>query len=217
MFTRYGAAMGRSGTEVPEADFREAVVETLWHPLRARLLTALAERPDVTIRQLAKRLDESSRRVRHQVNALVDLGLVEVTGEASRRGVIERHYASRVVMDFPDETVMPPALRLRFSREIVRLVLADIGIASAAGTFATIPDRYECRFYGEVDDQCLEELTEIHNRAYREIADTVEAGRERTRESGEPGIEVVSALFFFEAPLWKSIATEPTEDDAKRD
>jgi DNA-binding transcriptional ArsR family regulator len=195
--------------KVLEADLRDAVVEALQHPLKAKVLTALAERPGVTIRQLAERLKESPRRIRHQVTALVDLGLVEVSAEVRRRGVIERRYASRVAMDFPGEEIMRPALRLRYSKEVVRMLMTDVGAATAAGTFAVRPDRYECRFYGEVDEQCLEELAEIHERAYREIAETFAAGRARVWESGEPGTEVVSALLFFDAELWGRAAREP--------
>jgi DNA-binding transcriptional ArsR family regulator len=202
--------MGGSDAKlVLEADLHDAVVEALQHPLKAKVLTALAERPDVTIRQVAERLKESPRRVRHQINALLDVGLVEVSAEVRRRGVIERRYSSRVAMDFPGEDVMSPALRLRYSKEVVRMLMADVGAATAAGTFASGPDRYECRFYGEVDDQCLEELGEIHERVYREIAETFTAGRERVWESGEAGTEVVSALLFFDAALWGQPTKEP--------
>jgi DNA-binding transcriptional ArsR family regulator len=181
-----------------EAPLRDA----LEHPLKARLLIALAERPDVTIRQMAERLGETPRRVRHQVGALVDAGLAEVSSEVSRRGVVERHYSSRVEVDFPSTDMIGPELRLRCSQEIVRLLLGDIGVASSAGTFATAPDRCECRFYGEVDERCLEELVEVHARVYREIGEIVSAGRDRVRETGEPGTEIVSALLFFDAALW---------------
>jgi DNA-binding transcriptional ArsR family regulator len=201
--------MGGLSANVTDPAHREAVIEALQHPLKSKVLTALAERPGVTIRQLSERLKESPRRVRHQVNALVESGLAEVSAEVRRRGVIERRYATRATMDFPGDEIIDPALRLRVSKEIVRTLMADVGAATAAGTFAARPDRYECRFYGEVDDQCLEELTEIHERAYREIADTFTAGRERVWESGEPGTEVVSALLFFEAALWGKAAEEP--------
>ncbi|HEX4307806.1 MAG TPA: helix-turn-helix domain-containing protein [Solirubrobacterales bacterium] len=201
--------MGGSDADVLDADLRDAVLEALQHPLKAKVLTALAERPGVTIRQMAERLKESPRRIRHQVNALVEVGLVEVSAEVRRRGVIERRYASRVAMDFPGDDIMDPALRLRYSKEVVRMLMNDVGAATAAGTFAVGPDRYECRFYGEVDDQCLEELAEIHERVYREFVETFVAGRERVRESGEPGTEVVSALLFFDAELWGRTAKEP--------
>lgn len=194
--------------KVLEPDFRDAVVEALQHPLKAKVLTALAERPGVTIRQLSERLKESPRRIRHQVNALVDLGLVEVSAEVRRRGVIERRYASRVAMNFSGDDIMSPGLRLQYSKEVVRMLMADVGAATAAGTFAAGPDRYECRFYGEVDERCLEELAEIHERVYRQIAETFTAGRERVWESGEPGTEVVSALLFFDAALWGQVREE---------
>jgi DNA-binding transcriptional ArsR family regulator len=200
---------GSEANSVQGTGLHDAVAEALQHPLKSKLLTALAERPGVTIRQLSERLKESPRRIRHQVNSLVENGLVEVSAEVRRRGVIERRYTSRVVMDFPGDDAMTPAQRLRYSKEVVRTLMADVGTATAAGTFAAAPNRYECRFYGEVDDQCLEELAEIHERAYREIAEAFTAGRERAFESGERGTEVVSALLFFDAELWGKVADEP--------
>jgi DNA-binding transcriptional ArsR family regulator len=194
--------METSSPRPTEVELEAALIDAIEHPLKARLLTALAERPGVTIRQMAERLGEPPRRVRHQLGTLVEAGLVEVTAEESRRGVVERRYASRVEVNFPSTDVISPELRLRFSQEVVRMLLGDIGVASSQGTFATAPDRFECRFYGEVDERCLEELVEIHERVYREIGEVVSAGRDRVRESGEPGTEIVSALLLFDAALW---------------
>lgn len=181
---------------------REALKKAISHPVKNKVIAALAERPDVTIRQMAERLGEPPRRIRHQVEALVAKGLVEVTGEERRRGVIERRYALVGTLDFEDTEWLTPEVRVRFAKEIVKLLLADIGVAAAAGTFGVHPDRAEVRFYGEVDDACLAELAELHMKAYREINEAITAGRERVWESGAPGTEVVSGLFFFESPLW---------------
>ncbi|HEY2480097.1 MAG TPA: helix-turn-helix domain-containing protein [Solirubrobacterales bacterium] len=178
-----------------------AVAEAFAHPLRGKILVALSERPDITIGEVAERLGESPRRVRHHIEAILDQGLAEVTGEESRGGVIQRRYGTgRLIVDggdsLSDEKVVEVA------KATARLLMEDIGVAARADTQGRRADDLEARMYGEVDDACLEELVDLHWRAYHDIFRAFEEGRERVRQSGRPGTEVVSALFFFEAPLW---------------
>lgn len=198
----------RSTSDFPDPPDPQAYAEAVAHPLRGRILAALAERPDTTIRRLAERLEEPPRRVRHHLKALLDRSLVEVTGEETYRGVIQRRYG-RAWMGIDDVSPLSTELRVALAKAAVRLMLADMRAAAAGGVLCTRPDELQVRMYGEVDDTCLEELAEIHWRAYREIRQTVAEGSKRVRESGEPGTEVVSALLHFEAPVWGRLSKEP--------
>jgi DNA-binding transcriptional ArsR family regulator len=180
---------------------RQLIVDVFAHPLRARILTALSERPGTTVRAVAERLGVPASRVRPQIEALVDLGLAEVTGEEIVGGVLRRRYGAgptRIPAANPEDAGM----MIEVGKVIVRMVMESIAVAASAGTLSRRPDDFEVRMYGEVDEACLEQLRDLHQRAYDDIFDAIEAGRERVRESGEPGTEIVSALFFFEAPLW---------------
>jgi DNA-binding transcriptional ArsR family regulator len=57
------------------AELKAALIETLSHPLRARILTVIWERPGVTIKQIAERIDEPARKVRHHVERMVEADL----------------------------------------------------------------------------------------------------------------------------------------------
>lgn len=185
-----------------------ALVEAYLHPLRGRILAAVSERPAVTVQEVARRLDEPPRRVRHHLGVLVDLGLVEMIAEDRRPGGIERRYGSRQI-EFDDADGSTVEERIEIAKLVARLLLADIVVAASAGTLARDRDECEVRIYGEVDDPCHDELTRIHRRVYGEVLRAVEDGRKRTQESGEAGIEVVCALFFFEAPLWAGGTADP--------
>lgn len=176
----------------------EAQTEALGHPLKALILAALAERPGVSIREVARRLGEPERRVRHQMEKLTDAGLVEVTGEASRRGVIERRYAARysTLLEGDD-----PEIRLSYAITTIKMLFASVAASAAEGAFGSARD-FVVRDFGEVDDASLQKVYEIHDRAFREISEAMAAGRQRIRESGEEGTPVVSALLLFEAALW---------------
>jgi DNA-binding transcriptional ArsR family regulator len=205
--SRYGGGVPHPSSFDWSVDDPQALADATRNVVRGRVLMALAERPGVTIRQVAERIDESPRRVRHHIESLVEAGLAEVTGEESRRGVVQRRYgAPPQAVDRVD--ALSDEDRAEFTRSIVRYVLSDIGTAAAAGTLALTEDKHVVRMYGEVDDEALERLADIHWRAYREIRETIEAGKERLRKSGGSGTEVVSALFYIEAPLWGSIADD---------
>lgn len=190
-----------------EARRRKALAEAMSHPIQGRIMSVLYERPDISIRRIADRLGESPRRIRHQVEALLSTGLVDTTGEEHRRGVVERRYSTVGPNEITDPQGLSTEQQVRMASRIVKLLLDDVAVAARAGTFGRHADRCEARFYGEVDEAGQVELAAIHLRAYREVGAALEAARDRVRESGEPGTEVVSGLFFFEAPLWGSGAS----------
>ncbi len=187
------------------------VAEVYAHPLRGRVLNALSEYPWATVRAVAERVGEPARRVRHQIDALVDLGLIAVTGEEVGRGVLEPRYGA-VPIIVREDTVDPLSQeeRMELAKAASLFLMNDIAVAAAAGTMSRRADDFEMRTYAEVDDECLDELVDLHWRAYSDIFSTVQEGRERVWESGMPGTEIISALFLFEAPLWGKVVRSPS-------
>jgi DNA-binding transcriptional ArsR family regulator len=64
--------------------------EALEHPVRARALEALQDRPGVNAETLAGRVDVSRSAVEHPVRKLIDAGLVTRRAQAGRVHVFER-------------------------------------------------------------------------------------------------------------------------------
>jgi DNA-binding transcriptional ArsR family regulator len=183
----------------------QALEQALSHPLKAQILTVLGERPGSTIREVAERLRESERRVRHQMEKLADANLIEVSAERSRRGVIVRRYANRLPTLF---TGTDEKARLNYALTVVKLLLADVMVAAAERTFAD-PHDFVVRDFGEVDDACVEEVIAIYERAFPEVEKAMKAGRERFRKSGGKRTQLVIGLLLFKAPLWGHQDSEP--------
>jgi DNA-binding transcriptional ArsR family regulator len=201
----------REGADGPE-DIRlvpatpldpEGIAAVHADPVRFRVLQAMAERPGVSIRQISERVGEPPRRVRHQVEALLACGLATITAEKLRAGVIERRYGAPSLL-IEETAPLGRETEASLARAVVLLLLGDVATAEAAGTLSRHRDDVEVRFYGEVDEACLEDLAFIHRRAHFRIQATIETGRERLRVNGGEGIEIVSAHFLFEAPVWTS-------------
>ncbi len=74
----------------------KSAVDLLMHPVRLRIVNALAGGRALTTAQLCERLrDTSQATVYRHVAALADGGILEVDGEQQVRGTIERSYRLR--------------------------------------------------------------------------------------------------------------------------
>jgi DNA-binding transcriptional ArsR family regulator len=182
------------------------LLKSLRHPLRRRMLFALGEMPGVTVRQIARRLNEPSRRVRHHLNWLVEAGLVVVDAERPRRGTIERTYRG---VNIPP--LWPEGWPGRFDSpetkmmllDILRSIFDNVTAAAVAETFEDRDDWCAARTWRQVDAQGWEELARIHENALLEVLAVVEDSKDRLSRSAETPIPTVSALLLFEALPWE--------------
>src|SRR5215212_4743681 len=65
------------------------------HPLRGRILAALAAGAELSPVELARQLDASLGVVSYHVRVLSDAGVVELARTTARRGAIQHHYRLR--------------------------------------------------------------------------------------------------------------------------
>jgi DNA-binding transcriptional ArsR family regulator len=186
---------------------RDELIESLRDPIRRRLLFVLDERSrGATIRQLALRLKEPARRIRHYVEILAETGQVVVERERPSRGTIERTFRAAGSLpllwreDWPGLGITDTKMVLL---DILRLTFDNVTEAIAEGTFAERQGWCAARSWGEVDAQGWQELAEIHEKATLEVVAAFEQAAERLSDGQEGAFPVVSALFFFEALPWQ--------------
>lgn len=179
------------------------LAEAMAHPLRGRLLQAVSERSDqgVSITQLSVRLGEPKRKIRYHIDALENLGLVEIASERNKRGVIERFYRVEQVPFIPHELDDRVQSRL-VAIELVKSVLADASAAIGAKVLGMRPGHALIRLPGEVDQQGWDELTVLSERILRETQAVLAQSGERLKKSQEAPIPTIVALLLFEVPPW---------------
>src|ERR1700742_4729050 len=104
-----------------DAQLLRNLADAMADPLRARIMAAIAERPGISVREIAGWVEETNRKVRYHVEALHSQGLVEVQGEAKRRGAVERQYkvTTPTILHPGDERVITPAQERRISVEVL--------------------------------------------------------------------------------------------------
>jgi DNA-binding transcriptional ArsR family regulator len=197
---------GRAAAEVMGPDGLDALADAMGHPVQSKILFVIADRPGVTIRQVASRLEESERKVRHHLEALVEAGLVSVESEVRVRNTTVRRYAvkRRPHILAEDSELLADAIQRKVSLEILKLILADARGAAVAGTFGTHEGHTEVRFWAEVDREGWEEMVAIHQRAIDEMQAALASCAERLADDEDrTAFPVTSALLLFEAPGWE--------------
>jgi DNA-binding transcriptional ArsR family regulator len=194
-------AASRSPEE--EGSFQALVEVMTGHPLRHRVLSAVCEQVQGrSIREIAARVGEPERRVRHQVEALLESGLIGVARQEERRGTVARYYrAERVPLIWSSEQELSESQLETLGTDILRLVMGDAAEAVRAGTFPS----GDCQVYGRIryplDRRGCVELKEIYERALGEAERAARASAERAASAPEQPVEMVGALLLFEAPL----------------
>ena len=212
--TRLGLARGSGLSEQDEGpnhqspEHLRALADAMAHPVRAKLLFAVAERSEegVSVRQLSQRLREPPRRVRYHLDGLLDLGLVAIADERTRRGVLERFYRAEKMPKLNNEQLEAQGddQARQMCAEVLKAVLADASSAVGAKIFGLRPGHVLARLPGEVDQQGWEELGAVQEETIAELQAVISRSRERLKASGQSPIPALVALFLFEMPRWPS-------------
>jgi len=191
--------------DVPPERLR-ALAEAMAHPVRAKLLFAVAEKSDagVSIRQLSERVREPSRRVRYHLDALLEVGLVGIASRRSRRGVVERFYRIELMPWLTTEELdeYDEDQARQMSVQILKAILGDASLAVGAKVFGLRSGHIVVRIPGEVDDQGWEELGSLQVRALHESQAVLQRSRDRLKSTGDDPISALVALLLFEVPPW---------------
>jgi DNA-binding transcriptional ArsR family regulator len=200
---RARSSLGEQTKRGNEGQAELRLAEAMGHPVRGKLLHAVAEKSEegVSIRQLAARLAEPKRRIRYHLDALSDLGLVEVVRVANCRGAIERFYGVTVTPWITEELADREQARQVYIH-CLKAVLADVHDAIGAKLFGQRPGNTVIRIPMEVDRKGWAELVEIQNRALHEANEAAGRSRDRLRTSSEARISALAAMLLFEVPPW---------------
>jgi DNA-binding transcriptional ArsR family regulator len=182
-----------------------ALAESMKHPLRSRVHAALSERPGATVNQLSRRLDVPARRIRHQIEWLVEAGLVRADSSTRRRNTRELGYRAlhKPLLTEEDEAAMSPEDWRRLALSVLGLLVDDMRRAIDAKTLAAHPGHALVRVPGTVDQTGWDELARLSARNLEELEATIDASARRIREGNEPVVDVSAAFLLFEVPPWQ--------------
>ncbi len=179
------------------------LLKALAHPLKSRILVALAE-TQASPSELATRLDEDFQTVARHVRELrrTDPPLIEEVGQMTVRGGTGHIYKTvgRPVLELGPWESMPQLFREIHSTQAGQMLLGDLAEAIKAGTFDKRSERTMQRIPGTADEQGLREI-EAEMVAVRErVIEILAKSAGRIAEEGTEGFKVSVSTLAFEVP-----------------
>lgn len=182
-----------------ELDEQLALVISSDHTVK--VLTVLFER-EASPKEIAVRLGLKVPTVSHHVKKLLRMGVIELVAEREVRGAIQHIYRAvlRPLVSTEEWGKLDVGVRQQFSVWIVQLILADAAKSFAAKLFDARTNNHLSRTPMVVDEEGVDEVAEIQNRALDEIIQVEATSAGPMVHSGEAGLNLISAMMCFELP-----------------
>jgi DNA-binding transcriptional ArsR family regulator len=188
-------------THLEEVGLGEELAQVISNEITVKALVFLVERAG-SPKEIAAILDISIPKASHHVKKLVRLRMVELIEEREVGGTIQHIYRAivRPIVSTEEWAKLGIPERQRYSVWIVRMLLADAAVSFNAGVFDVHSNRHLSRTPMVVDEEGLDEVAEIQNKALNELIKAEATSAGRRVQSGEPGINVIAAMMCFELP-----------------
>jgi DNA-binding transcriptional ArsR family regulator len=182
-----------------ELDEQLALVISSDHTVK--VLTVLFER-EASPKEIAVRLGLKVPTVSHHVKKLLRMGVIELVAEREVRGAIQHVYRAvlRPLVSTEEWGKLDVGVRQQFSVWIVQLILADTAKSFAAQLFDARTNNHLSRTPLVLDEEGVDKVAEIQNRALSEIIQVEATSAGRMVHSGEAGLNLISAMMCFELP-----------------
>jgi DNA-binding transcriptional ArsR family regulator len=178
------------------------VAKALAHPLRTRILAALADRT-ASPSELAAELDVPLGVLSYHVRRLTALGFLKLVKRVPRRGAVEHYYTATVRPRISDEAWgATPAVVKRASLDAALTQIgSDVGAAVAAGGF-DVSDARVSRLGVVVDEQGWLELAQELDEMAERVGGIEAASRARiaAADAGDQRSAAVVLMLFAPQP-----------------
>ena len=192
------------------APLDEGLIKALAHPLRWRIVEALVERGEASPVELARLLDQPLATVSHHVRVLRDVGSIELTRTAQRRGAIEHYYRALMPAFVDDEQweLIPRMLRRGISGQLFRRIVSEAATAGQDGAFDAAGSHLD-RMIVELDDQGWRDVSEVLLDVLRRIQ-AIQSQSDARRKQGTTACASEVVVMHFK--IAGSLAASNTDD-----
>lgn len=200
---------------VPNPEFLSPrLAAAMSHPTRVHAMGILLERT-ASPRHIAEEIGEPLNNVTYHLNQLRKLGCIELVRTESVRGgrVLERFYRAKRQLYFDEETwnALTEKERLDVTSVSLRMISEDITNAMAQGTLYGVDNSHLCRNAMLVDAEGWQEITEVIERATRDLVEIEESVAERAGNGILPDIHARVELMQFRAPRFSEEGRAPRD------
>jgi DNA-binding transcriptional ArsR family regulator len=195
---------GEGDFAIPSPEFLSPqLAAAMSHPTRVHAMGILAERT-ASPRLISEEIGEPLNNVTYHLNQLLKLGCIELVRTESVRGgrVLERFYQAKRQLYFDEEAweALTEKERLDVTSVSLRMISEDITNAMAKGTIYGVDNSHLCRNAMLVDDTGWSEITEVIERATRDLIEIEKSVVERATKGDPVDIHARVELMQFRAP-----------------
>lgn len=171
------------------------------NPVRARALMILGARV-ASPSEIAEQIGETLGKVSYHIRELRDAGLIELVETDSSRGGVQHFYKATQlpIVDVEGMASQDRAERAVSSSVVLNLMVSDVAAAVEAGTLDSMPEQILVRYHAVVDQQGMEELSDLYTSTMYRAIELHKEAIARMRDSEEAGFPVAMHTLVFELP-----------------
>jgi DNA-binding transcriptional ArsR family regulator len=195
---------GNRGSKTAQHAYEAKMVRLAAHPVRAKALSMMAERP-TSPKEIAAAVGKPIGNVVYHVAELKEAGMAMLVEEKKRGGAIEHFYLATTIDDETSNRV-DPRQREILARTGLHLIIADAALAVESGMLSSRADVQMARIPLQVDEQGWREIRDLYTATLDASLAAAARSAERLEEDGGEGFRALAVAMLFE------MAGEPERD-----
>jgi DNA-binding transcriptional ArsR family regulator len=172
------------------------MVRSTAHPVRAKALSMMAERP-TSPKEIAAAVGKPIGNVAYHIDELIQAGMVMLVDEKKRGGATEHFYLATTIDDETSSRIDPHQREL-LARKGLHLIVADAARALEAGTLSSRADTQMARIPLHLDEKGWNEIRNLYLSTMEAAMEAAARSAKRLDEGAGKGIPALAVTMLFE-------------------
>lgn len=195
---------GEKDPKAAQQAYEARMVRSASHPVRAKALSMMAERP-TSPKEVAAAVRKPIGNVAYHISELEKAQMVMLVEEKKRGGATEHFYVA-TTMDDEASNRIDAKQRALLARLGLHLIIADAAQAVESGTLSSRPDAQMARIPLYVDEEGWREIRDLYVEALGAALAAAARSATRLDEGNGDGFRALAVTMLFE------MAGEPERD-----
>jgi DNA-binding transcriptional ArsR family regulator len=180
------------------------MVRSAAHPIRAKALSMMAQRP-TSPKEIAAAVGKPIGNVTYHIRELKKARMVTLVDEKKRGGATEHFYLATTIDDETSSRI-DPAQRDLLARTGLHLIIADAASAVDSGMLSARADAQMARIPLHLDEEGWHEIRDLYVATLEAALAAAARSAKRLEEDGGDGFRALAVAMLFE------MAGEPERD-----
>lgn len=187
---------GEKDSRAAQHAYEARMVRSAAHPVRAKALSMMAERPS-SPKEVAAAVGKPIGNVTYHIRELEKAGTVMLVDEKKRGGATEHFYLATTIDDDASGR-LDPRQREILARTGLHLIISDAALAVEAGTLSSRPDVQMARIPLHVDEQGWCEIRDLYVTTLDAVLAAGARSAKRLDEGDGGGFRALAVAMLFE-------------------